>query len=170
LPPSTPGPHRAATAAAGKPGSAGGGVGDLPLSLAALAAWAVTAASGSYLIWSWLLAGGDPRRRTGTAAPPQVILAHAGLAITGLALWISFLATNVVALAWSATALLVPVAGLGMGLVTLGLPFRDPSAAGHPAPPSRRRRAPIVGIFAHGVVAFTTLLLVLLAAIGAVGR
>jgi hypothetical protein len=84
-------------------------------------------------------------------------------------LWISFLATSVVALAWAATALLVAVAGLGMGLVTLGLPFRDPSA-GRPAPPARPRRAPVLVIAVHGVVAFTTLLLVLLAAIGAGGR
>jgi hypothetical protein len=170
LPPAAVGPGEVAPAAAGKPGSTTGGVSDLSLSLAALAAWAVTAASGSYLIWSWLLAGGDPRRRKGTAAPPQVLLAHAGSAITGLVLWISFLATSVVALAWAATALLVPVAGLGVGLVTLGLPFRDPSAAGCPAPPSRPRRAPILIITVHGVVAFTTLLLVLLAAIGAVSR
>jgi hypothetical protein len=99
-----------------------------------------------------------------------VILAHAGSAIVGLVLWISFLATSVVALAWAATALLVPVAGLGMGLVTLGLPFRGPSAASRPTPPSRSRRAPILIITVHGVVAFTTLLLVLLAAIGAGGR
>jgi hypothetical protein len=157
------------TSAAGNPGSTTGGVSDLSLSLAALAAWAVAAASGSYLIWSWLLAGGDPRRRKGTTAPPQVILAHAGSAITGLVLWISFLATGVVALAWVTTALLLPTAGLGMGMVTLGLPFRDRSAAGRPEPPSRPRRAPVLIIALHGVVAFTTLLLVLLAAIGAGG-
>jgi hypothetical protein len=150
--------------------AAAGGVSDLSLSLAALAAWAAAAASGTYLVWSWLRAGGDPRRRKGTAAPPPVILAHAGSAITGLVLWISFLATTVVALAWAATALLVPAAGLGMGLVTLGLPFRGPPAASSPAPPSRPRRAPVLVIAVHGVVAFTTLLLVLLAAIGAGGR
>lgn len=170
LPPVAVGPREVTPAAASKQGSTTGGVGDLSLSLAALVAWAVTATSGSYLVWSWLLAGGDPRRRKGTAAPPQVILAHAGSAITGLALWISFLATSVVALAWAATALLVPAAGLGVGLVTLGLPFRDPSAVGRPAPPSRPRRAPILIAIVHGVVAFTTLLLVLLAAIGAGGR
>jgi hypothetical protein len=169
LPPTAVGPGEVTPAAAGKPGSRTGGVSDLSLSLAALAAWAVTAASGSYLIWSWLLAGGDPRQRKGTAAPPRVILAHAGSAITGLVLWISFLATSVVALAWAATALLVPVAGLGVGLVTLGLPFRDPAAV-RPAPLSRPRRTPILIITVHGVVAFTTLLLVLLAAIGAGGR
>jgi hypothetical protein len=97
-----------------------------------------------------------------------VILAHAGSAITGLVLWISFLATGVVALAWVATALLLPTAGFGMGLVTLGLPFR-PSAADRPAPPSRRRRTPVLIIALHGLLAFTTLLLVLLAAIGAGG-
>jgi hypothetical protein len=170
LPPTAVGPGGVTPAAAGEPGSAAGGVSDLSLSLAALAAWAVAAASGAYLVWSWLLAGGDLRRRKSTAAPPQVIVAHAGSAITGLVLWTSFLATSVVALAWAATALLVPTAGLGVGLVTLGLPFRGPPAAGRPAPPSRPRRAPVLVIAVHGVVAFATLLLVLLAAIGAGGR
>ena len=93
------------------------------LNLAALLAWVVTAGSGAYLVARWLAAGG--RLRGGgasSAAPPGTVVAHFVLAVTGLVLWIAFLLAGWPVLAWTAGALLIPVAGLGMGLVTVGLP------------------------------------------------
>ena len=177
---------RAQASTAGQPGQAGqagqpgrasglglGGVGEPAARLGALLAWLATAASGGWLLARWLLAGGRPLRGTATAAPPAVILGHVGAAALGLVLWISFMLSGLVALAWTALAILAPVAGLGMGVLLLGLPapVRPPAGARPPAvtrPPGRRRaRIPALAIAAHGLFAVTALLLVLTATIGA---
>jgi hypothetical protein len=138
-----------------------GGVSELAAKVGALLAWLATAASGGWVLVRWLLAGGSPLRRTMTAAPPAVILGHVGTAALGLVLWVSFLLSGWVALAWTALAILAPVAGLGMGVLLLGLP-------GPARPlPGRRARIPVLAIVAHGMFAVTALLLVLMASIGA---
>jgi len=96
--------------------------------IAALLAWLVTAASGGYVLVRWWRAGGRLRRRTATAVPPAVIIGHAGLALLGLVLWVSFMATASAALAWVAAGLLAPVAGLGMAVLVVGLPSPRPAA------------------------------------------
>ena len=148
-----------------------GGVSELAAKVGALLAWLATAASGGWVLVRWLLAGGSPLRRTMTAAPPAVILGHVGTAALGLVLWVSFLLSGWVALAWTALAILAPVAGLGMGVLLLGLPgpARPPArarAAGAPAA-GRRTQIPVLVIVGHGIFAVTTLLLVLMATIGA---
>jgi hypothetical protein len=103
--------------------------------------------------------------------------------------------TGWTALAWISVGLLAPVAGLGMTVLISGLPSpRSPGspasagaapAAGRPqrqgaavalaAPaataasssPTRSGRQPVAAIAAHGLFVVATLLLVLLAAIGA---
>jgi manganese efflux pump family protein len=153
-----------------------GGVSELAAKVGALLAWLATAASGGWVLVRWLLAGGSPLRRTMTAAPPAVILGHVGTAALGLVLWVSFLLSGWVALAWTALAILAPVAGLGMGVLLLGLPgpARPPIGAGAIGAraigarvPGRRARIPVLAIVAHGMFAVTTLLLVLMATIGA---
>jgi hypothetical protein len=82
------------------------------MSVAALIAWIITAGSGSYLLASWLTSGGSFRRRPrGAAAPPAAIVTHFGLAAAGLTLWVVYLIVGRAVLAWTAFALLVPVAG-----------------------------------------------------------
>lgn len=192
-------------ASAGLPGASGpaarrfGGQ-DLGMDTAALIAWLVTAASGAYVLGSWLSGGGSLRRRaspaSSTASPPSVVVGHFGLALAGLALWIIYLAVGWAALAWTAVCLLLPVAGLGMAVVTIGLPGRAPvpPAPGTPgeddqkigggtavlsvrlrsvreqrevgAPSAWSRLSPLV-VVVHGLLAVTTMTLVLLAAIGA---
>jgi hypothetical protein len=151
--PAQAGPARPATAAA--PPSAG-----LPLGLSALAAWLLTAAAGAKLIAGWRAAGSfRAPRRTGLA--PVTALSHFGLAMTGLGVWVAFVITGVPALAWSGVGLIVVIAGLGMGALSASLPEpgRDPV-------PGRAGR-PVTVIAVHGALATTTILLVLLAAIGA---
>jgi manganese efflux pump family protein len=150
---------------------------DLSLSLAALAAWLVTAAAGSYLLAGWLAHGGLRRRTQGTGMPPVLIFSHFALAIAGLGIWIAFVATAVSALAWIAVGLILPVAGLGMATLVAALP--EPAANGGLASPGlplatrmagtapARVRMPVTVIAVHGVLATATVLLVLLAAIGA---
>ena len=95
----------------------------------------------------------------------MVIVGHFTLAAAGLMMWIAYLATDEAGLAWTAVGLLLPVAGLGMALVTLGS-SGDPRTVRGPA---ARRRVPILVVIGHGLLAAATVLLVLLAALGAAG-
>ncbi len=93
------------------------------LDLAALAAWVVTAAAGARLLAGWLTRGGLRRRYTRVAGVPRAVIAgHFVLALTGLGIWIAFLATGLHALAWAAVGLVLAVAGLGMATLAGGLP------------------------------------------------
>ena len=132
------------------------------LSLAALAAWLVTAGLGVSMMARWFVRA----RRRGSGQRPVLNFAHFGLALTGLLVWISYLATGVTGLAWAACGLLLAVASLGVTLVFLGpastataLRSEDgPAPAGHP---------PVFVIAAHVTAACITILLATLAAIGA---
>jgi hypothetical protein len=94
-----------------------------PLRLAALAAWAITAAAGARLLAGWLAHGGLRRRFTRVAGVPRPVVAgHAALALTGLGIWIAFLVTGATALAWTAVGVVLAVAGLGMATLAGGLP------------------------------------------------
>ncbi len=105
------------------------------LAIAALVTWLVTASLGACMLGTWLAHGGlRERRATGHGPPPGMIFGHAGLALTGLCVWVSFLATGWVSLAWAAAGLLMPVVGLGVATVTLWTPFPDPELPGAPGP------------------------------------
>jgi hypothetical protein len=139
------------------PAAAGGGVSEFAVRIAALLAWAATAAAGGYLLLHWLRAGGSLRGRTASSAPPAVTVGHAAGGVGGLVVWVLFLLTGWVPLAWASLGTMLPVAGLGMGVLALGLP----------GPRTRRRaRVPVFVIAAHGLFASAALLLVITAAIG----
>ena len=134
--------------------------GHAALSLAALIAWLVTVGLGLSMMARWITRtrrrGAPPRGGRG----PVLNFTHLGLALTGLLVWISYLATGVTGLAWAGCGLLVVVASLGMTLVFLPSAVRlgdDPPPAGHP---------PIPVIAAHITAACVTILLATLAAIG----
>ena len=110
-----------------------GGVSEPAATAGALLAWLATAASGGWVLARWLLAGGSLARKTATAAPAPVILGHAGAGALGLALWASFMLSGWAALAWIAVGLLAPVAGLGLGVLLLGLPRPARPGAGSAA-------------------------------------
>jgi hypothetical protein len=166
--PAPPPPVAAATS--GQPGS-------LPVSLAALAAWLVTALAGSYLLAGWLAGMSERGFRRKLRSLPVTVICHFSLALTGLAIWIAFVASNVAALAWVDFALILPVAGLGMAvlfgwLATLvGDSGPDPSPAAdaqaETSGAATGQRTPALVIVLHGILATTTILLVLLAAIAA---
>jgi hypothetical protein len=131
--PAAPGPDTAVSgvAPARDSGVAGlAGVSVFELRVAALAGWLATAASGGYVLIRWLRAGGRPRGQVKAAqpagaagaVPAAVIVGHVGFGLFGLLLWAGFMITGWTALAWTATGLLGPVAGAGMGILVIGLP------------------------------------------------
>lgn len=142
--------------------------------VAALLAWLATAGSGGWILIRWRRAGGRlarPRGAADSAAPSAVILGHVGLGLLGLALWTLFIITGWAAFAWISVGLLACVAGLGMTVLFTGLPSPRPPAspglASASSSPTRSGRQPAAAIAAHGLFVLASLLLVLLAAIGA---
>lgn len=131
-------------------------------SLAALAAWLVTAGLGVSMMARWFIRA----RRQGSGQWPVLNFAHFGLALTGLLVWISYLITSVTGLAWAACGLLLAVASLGMTLVFLG-PASTATALGSGDDPAPAGHPPVFVIAAHVTAACITILLTTLAAIGA---
>jgi hypothetical protein len=129
------------------------------MSWAALITWIVTAGGGFVLLATWLKHGGMQQRESGRIRP-ALILTHFALAAAGLVLWIVYVVSDSSTVAWIAFALLVVVALIGFTMfgIWASRSRKDETAAEHRFPVS------IVGL--HGLVAATTLVLVLLAAAG----
>ncbi len=138
------------------------------MAIAALVLWIVTALGGFYLLAKWV-AGGGHRQNSTTKLPPGVILGHFLLAAAGLVLWIIYVVTDNAPVGWIALILLAPVAALGFAMLVRWIPsYRATVGAGGPAsaPPDTHtepeRNFPVVVVLAHGVLAVTTVVLVLL--------
>lgn len=142
------------------------------MSVAALVSWVITAGFGFFMLMRWASRGGVRHvAGAGTHFPPARVFTHFGLAAAGLVVWIFYLVTGSSALAWIAFADLVLVALLG------GLLVRRWAKDGRAAMSAGRRsgaaevdlaeqhipRPPVV---LHGIFAATTLVLVLLTALG----
>ncbi len=152
------------------------------LGLVALVTWLITVGLGSAMAVRWIAHGGLQRARAGHAqVPPTMIVAHFGLAVTGLLAWIAYLVTGLTSVAWIASGLLLPVIGLGLAMLLLSLPERSlrataiPAAQAAPADaasgpamddPPRARHPPTLIVVAHGVFAMATILFAILAAVG----
>jgi len=104
---------------------------------AALISWLVTASLGAFMLRTWLARGGlGSERAKAGGLPPQLIFGHAAAALTGLLVWVAFVASGARPLAWAAVALLMVAVGLGLCTVTLWTPYparkpgerREPSA------------------------------------------
>jgi manganese efflux pump family protein len=139
--------------------------------LAALAAWLAAAIAGGYL----LIGRRRRSRRRGPIRALGLPYGHAGLAATGLCIWIGFMVTAVPALGWIDVALTWVVVGLGMATLLGDGPASPPETVPAPAaatasglaPAARASgRAPVLVIALHGALAAVTILLVLLAVIG----
>ena len=147
----------------------------------ALISWILTVSAGLYLLAIWLIEydisapGGAVTR-----LPRTVISGHGVLAFSGLLVWIGYLIVDRDMLGWIALGTLVAV--ILLGLTMLGrwiLVRRALSAALHTRPRDVLARArvaapaeshfpvPVVG--AHGVLAFSTITLVLLTVLGVGG-
>jgi hypothetical protein len=140
---------------------------------AALIAWIATAGGGFVLLSIWLARGGMRQsREAGTRIRPPLILGHFVLAATGLVVWIVYLANDNSTLAWIAFALLAVVALLGFTMFAIWYQRRRapvaPPAESAPDVPAEQH-FPVAIVVVHGLLAATTLVLVLLAAAGVGG-
>jgi len=137
---------------------------------AALISWVLTAGGGFILLSIWLRRGGmQQQREAGNRIRPPLILSHFLLAATGLVIWIIYLAADSDVLAWIAFVILAIVATLGWTMFAIWLRRRkQPTAVGEtataPGTPAEQH-FPVAIVALHGVLAVTTVLLVLLAAL-----
>ena len=141
------------------------------MSVVALFAWMITVFFGLILLVIWIIEyDRDFQSTVATRLPVPVISGHALLALGGLMLWISYLLLDEERLAWAAVAVLAVVAVLGLIMaarwVRVYRTYGDPGPSltrSTTAPPERHFPLPVV--VAHGVLAVTTLVLVLLTAL-----
>jgi hypothetical protein len=98
-----------------------------------------------------------------------LIFGHPILAVSGLIVWSIYLTTDTDALRWVAFAILLVVAALGFNMARLWRQERAARVAAAGAdqaelPPEQHFPVALIGL--HGLLALTTLVLVLLTALG----
>ena len=143
------------------------------MSIAALITWLITAGFGSFMLARWIGHGGLSRARgAATHFPPARVFSHFLLAAAGLIVWIVYLATDMSILAWIAVADLVLVALLGALLVRqwasdgrAAMRAGDHRSAAR-QPDLAEQHIPRAPVVLHGIFAVSTLVLVLLSALG----
>jgi hypothetical protein len=169
------------------------------MAVAALVTWLLTAGLGLYMFAIWLIEDdGSQDGRSYRRLRAPVVFGHAGLAVTGLGVWIVSIYVHLNLLGWITILILLLVATLGVFMFTRWIPVHQ-MASNSPALPARQeiglgsRRAgadsargaegipggPIPGIeplpaeqnfplpvvLLHGVLAVTTITLVVIAMI-----
>ena len=160
----------------------------------ALIVWFVTALWGLYMLAVWLIEN-DATRPGNSASrlPLPVILAHVTFAVSGLVVWVAYLLLDRPALAWVAVGILVAIALLGFTMFARwipvyrmaddeisvpvaamagGAPVAAPEGAAgigtlHEKP--AEGSFPLLIVLAHGVFAVSTVVLVVLTALGVGG-
>src|SRR5215470_14844273 len=160
----------------------------------ALIVWFITALWGLYMLAVWLIE--NDATRPGSSAsrlPLPVILAHVTFAISGLVVWVAYLLLDRPALAWIAVGILLAIALLGFTMFARWIPVYRmaddevsvpvaamaggaPGAApeGVPGIGALREKPaegsfPLLIVLAHGVFAVSTVVLVVLTALGVGG-
>jgi hypothetical protein len=134
--------------------------------VAALILWILTAGGGFFLLGTWIAKGGARRDGAGSRFPAPLIFGHFLLAAVGLVLWIVYVASDSEGVGWTAFVLLAVVALLGFTMLARWIPtYRSTRVAAGSAPDAgpAERHFPVPIVAGHGVLAATTLVLVLLA-------
>ena len=156
------------------------------MSIAALITWIVTAGFGFFMLIRWATRGGVKKvDGAGTHLPPVRVFTHFGLAAAGLIIWIIYLVTDSTILAWIAVVDLVIIATIGVVMVRqwtkdgrAAMAAAAAPAGGADAGTVEARRVdagtvdlaeqhiPRPPVVLHGIFAVSTLILVLLTALG----
>ena len=146
------------------------------MGVAALISWFVTAFVGLYLLAVWLIEN-DVSHRGAVASrlPGPVISGHILLALAGLVIWVIHLLTHSSTLGWTALGTLIAVAVLGLAMFTRWIPVHVAYVTAESGKHGRRvadydfpaeRAFPLPVVVGHGLLASTTVTLVLLAMLG----
>jgi hypothetical protein len=144
------------------------------MGVAALITWFVTVLAGLYLVAVWLIENDVSEQGTiASRLPGPVVLAHVLLALTGLLIWLIHLLSGSASWGWAAVGFLAGIAALGLTMFTRWIPVHAAFVA---AESSRVSSAdldfpaegafPLTVVIGHGVLAVTTLVLVVLAMLG----
>jgi O-antigen/teichoic acid export membrane protein len=139
---------------------------------AALIAWVITAGGGFILLSIWLMRGGMRQQQdAGNRIRPPLIMSHFLLAAGGLVVWIIYLVADKDALAWVAFAILAVVALLGWTMFAIWFRRRRARTGTEIATPGvpAEQHFPVPVVTLHGLLAVTTVVLVLLTALGVGG-
>ena len=156
------------------------------MSIAALITWIVTAGFGFFMLIRWATRGGVRKvDGAGTHLPPVRVFTHFGLAAAGLIIWLIYLVTDSTILAWIAVVDLVIIASIGVVMVRqwakdgrAAMAAAAAGAGGANADTVEARRVdagtvdlaeqhiPRPPVVLHGIFAVSTLILVLLTALG----
>lgn len=148
------------------------------MGFAALITWFVAVMAGLYMLTVWLIENDVTRRGAARSKlPVPVIFGHMLLAVTGLGLWFAYLIVDRDTFAWAAFSLLAVVALLGATMFARWIPVyrtrpplaRVPQAAGATIGIPAEGNFPVVVVAAHGLLATSTLVLVLLTMLGVGG-
>ena len=155
----------------------------------ALIAWFVTALGGLYMLAVWLIENdASDRRNPASRLPLPLIVAHMTLAVSGLVVWVTYLLLDRDVLAWTALGILGGIALLGFTMFARWIPvYRTQGAMPEPVPvpvgaglePAQpaiviqdgppEGNFPLFIVIAHGTFAVSTVVLVLLSALGVGG-
>ena len=154
------------------------------MGFAALITWFAAVLAGLYMLTVWLIENDVTARRVAPSQlPVPVIFTHLTLALTGLGLWVAYLILDSETLAWASFGTLGVIILLGLTMFARWIPvYREPVPAARPARAAPGPFAveelvavpaegnfPLVVVTAHGLLAGTTLVLVLLTALGVGG-
>jgi hypothetical protein len=147
------------------------------MDVAALITWIVTAFAGLYLLAVWLIENDVTHRGAASRLPGPVILGHVLLALTGLTVWVIYLLSHSALTGWAALGILVGIAALGLTMFTRWIPVHVAYVAAEARSGRSRefdfpaeRAFPLTVVVGHGLLAVTTVTLVLLALLGVGGN
>jgi hypothetical protein len=145
------------------------------MSTFALYTWMVTVLAGLLLLVIWIMEyDREFQSAAATRLPVPVLTTHALLGMGGLLLWIGYLLVDKERLAWAAVVILGTAALLGLTMAArwIGVyrEYADPGPAltrSIAVPPERNFPLPVV--VSHGILAVTTIVLVVFTALGVGG-